>query len=426
MKRMIAAALLFVSCDAQSFAQGGRAPEHLSAWRYFKNAGPAAAAAALSSISLDRETLDQARTDGADLRLYDEAGREIPYTLRIRRQIDLRTVSVSQAFNRAVEGGSALVSLDVGANGAEHNEVDVSTFGDNFRRLADVEGSGDGEHWSTLASGAILFRFASAGQTVEQTAVHYPVSRFRYLRVRVNRDPQVDREAPEISDVQVRQATHVAGEMTPFAGTVEGPLFDRKDGRPATIWRIDLRGRVPIERLRLSVRQAGFARPFLLEGVDDPTMPEVLASGELERREDTGEVRDVDVNFSEHFVRRLRLTMIDDRNAPLSIFGAIGQGAMRQVVFETAAAGTERLRLYYGNPDAIAPHYDMRARIASDGTAIRLAAGPQQANPIYEPKALPLSERSPWLVYAVLIAASLLLAGILASIARGAKQAGGG
>ena len=100
---------------------------------------------------------------------------------------------------RAVEGTTSLVACDLGAQPVEHNEVVLSTSGNNFRRLADVEGSADGEQWASLASQAILFRFSAGGRTVEQESISYPASRYRYLRVRVRADPQVDHAAPEIS-----------------------------------------------------------------------------------------------------------------------------------------------------------------------------------------------------------------------------------
>jgi hypothetical protein len=423
MKPAIVSAFLAVAFGPLACAQAARAPESLTAWRYFKEISVPATPLRLLSVTLDRGTLGEARTDLADLRLYDAAGREIPYALRIRRQIESQTISHAQTFNRAVEGGAALISCDLGEQPPEHNEVEVSTAGDNFRRLADVEGSPDGEHWSTLVSGAILFRFSSGGRSAEQQAISYPASRFRYLRVRVNRDSQVDPAAPEIIALQVQHSTHLKGEMVPYPAVLEGPEADRLNSRPATIWRIDLADRVPLERLRIFVRDRAYSRPCLLEAADDPAAPQVLASGDLTRSEET-EQPNPEINFNEHFARRLKLTITDDRNPPLPIAAVTAFGAMRQVVFETAAAGTGPLRLYYGNPRANAPRYDLNARIPSDGSAraLFIPARIRQANPIFQPPSRPLSERSPWLVYLVLVIATIVLAGILLNLARTSKS----
>jgi hypothetical protein len=422
MKPAIVSAFLAAGFAPLACAQAARAPESLTAWRYFKEVPVPPTPLRLLSITLDRDTLGEARTDLADLRLYDAAGREIPYALRIRRQIESQTISHAQTFNRAVEGGAALISCDLGEQPPEHNEVEVSTAGDNFRRLADVEGSPDGEHWSTLVSGAILFRFSSGGRSAEQQAIGYPASRFRYLRVRVNRDSQVDRAAPEIIALQVQHSTHLKGEMVPYPAAIEGPEADRLNSRPATIWRIDLADRVPLERLRILVRDRAYSRPFLLEAADDPATPQILASGDLTRTEET-EQPNPEINFNEHFARRLKLTITDDRNPPLPIAAVTAFGAMRQVVFETAA-GTGPLRLYYGNPQANAPHYDLNARIPSDGSgrALFISTRIRQANPIFQPPQRPLSERSPWMVYLVLVIATIVLAGILLNLAKTSKR----
>jgi hypothetical protein len=123
--------------------------------------------------------------------------------------------------------------------------------------------------------------------TVEQLGVSYPVSRYRYLRVRVNRDPQVDSDAPQIAALRVRRSVQVQGEMVSFRAEREERDADRLDGRPASVWRIDLGGRVPFERLSFDIATATFSRPFQVEIVDYPAAPVLIASGELTRGAET-------------------------------------------------------------------------------------------------------------------------------------------
>jgi hypothetical protein len=129
------------------------------------------------------------------------------------------------------------------------------------------------------------------------------------------------------------------------------------------------------------------------------------------------------ITFAERFGRRLKLTVIDDRNPPLSISGVAAMGAARQVIFEGALASAGPVRVYYGNPKALAPHYDLGVRIRANpaGTPVRQSLSAQRDNPMYRPEPKPFSERSPWLIYVVLAAASLALASILLSLARAAK-----
>lgn len=404
-------------------------PESLAAWQYYKELPSGGTPA---RFVLDRDVLDKARPDLADLRLYDKArsdmadlrvynavGGEIPYELTVRRDVDTHSLFTSRDFNRAVEGAAAIVSCDLGEQPRLHNEVRISTAGNNFRRMIEIDGSANGAQWATLASQAILFRFASGGRTVEQDSVSYPPSSYRYIRVRVERDPQVDRAAPEITSLGVLRAEHVKGETVSFSATMEPRDAEPYQGRPASIWRIDLGGRVPLQSLEIDVAEQAFSRPFVLEIVDDPAAPELLASGDLIRTEEhnTDPVR---IDFSERFARRLKLTVTDDRNPPLSLNGASALSAARELVF-TAPHGV--VRLYYGNPKGKAPHYDSTSLIPPDRAFQgNLTLGPQRANPTYHPEAKPLSERSPWLVYLVLIGACAALAAILVNLAKASAR----
>jgi hypothetical protein len=419
MKRIFPIGCLALALLPAAWAQSPGAVEPLSAWPYFKELRLPRAGTGLFDFVLDREVLDQARTDQADLRLYDGAGREIPYVLRVRREVDTQSEFTVREFNRSVGGAAAEVSCDLGVQPVEHNLVEIDTAGVNYRRLADVEGSADGITWSTLASQAILFRFAAVGRSVEQLAVAYPASRYRYLRVRVSRDPQVDSEAPRIAALRVRRTVRMRGEMMSFPAGSVAREADRMDGRPASVWHIDLGGRVPFERLSLDILTPTFSRQFQLEIVDDPAAPVMIASGDLTREAETG--RAFEIAFAERIGRRLKLTVVDDRNPPLAVSGMRAIGAARQVIFEGAAAAGP-VRLYYGNPKALAPHYDLGMRVpANPGNAVRLALSSQNANPVYRPEPKPFSERSPWLIYVILAAASLALASILLSMARAAK-----
>ena len=142
-----------------------------------------------------------------------------------------------------------------------------------------MEGSPDGAQWFTLASQAILFRFTASGRTVEQDSVSYPVSRYRYIRVRVERDPQVDRAAPEITSLGVLRVGPGERRDRHLCGRLEPREADRVEGRPASIWRIDLGGRIPVQSLLLNVGEPTFSRPFQLEIVDDPAAPRAAGIG---------------------------------------------------------------------------------------------------------------------------------------------------
>src|SRR5262249_41005956 len=131
---------------AAAWAQAPRMPESLTAWPYFKEIAVRPSPSGMLDFVLDREILDRAEADDRGLRLYDSAGKEIPYVLRIRRDIQTQEPFEAREFNRSATDGAVQASYDLGEAPQEHNEVEIATAGTNFRRLADVEGSSDDAH----------------------------------------------------------------------------------------------------------------------------------------------------------------------------------------------------------------------------------------------------------------------------------------
>ena len=343
---------------------------------------------------------------------------EIPYVLRVRRDVETRSPSTPGNSIAARRKESPQASYDLGEATREHNEVDIQTDGNNFRRLADVDGSSDGVHWSPWFPAPSCSASAPVAGPWNSRPHLIPVSRYRYLRVRVNRDPQVDRAAPELGTVRIRRTVQQKGEMVTFPGILQAREPDRDNGRPASVWRIGLGGHIPFERVVIVTAEGSFSRPFRLDDVDDPTAPGAVASGELVRRE--FQPAELAIEFPERFARQLKLTVTDDRNPPLGIAGITVQSAARQVILEAASALPGPIRAYYGNPKAAPPHYDLAARLPAEivPPVVRLALGEERENPIYSPEPKPFSERSPWLVYVVLGAAAVVLAAILLSLVR--------
>ncbi len=97
--------------------------------------------------------------------------------------------------------------------------------------------------------------------------------------MRVEHDPQVDREAPQITSLGVLRAEHRKGETVSFPVSLAGREADPFQGRPASIWRLDIGGRIPLQSLVLNVEQATFSRPFQLENIDDPAFPQSTRFG---------------------------------------------------------------------------------------------------------------------------------------------------
>jgi hypothetical protein len=393
-------------------------------------------------VVLGPAVFTSARRDLGDLRLWTEQGRSVSYALRVRRpafRVDPKTATV---FNRA-DGPdlSSELSLDLGADPAEHNEVVVELPGQNFRRRAELEGSDDNSQWRQLATD-YLIRFHvdrpppespdasdEANVSLEDIAISYPPSRFRYLRLRVYPDPVADagREPPRVplDQVTVQRRVAVPGELLTLPGQ-RGPRTTlRAQNAAASAWIIELGGEnVPVSRVDVAVSEASFVRDYEIQwgGPPDELRPfepafHTVARGTWRRQtEDAAEP--LVAEFDEVLAARLRLIVIDHGNPPLDVGQVTYSAAVRQIVVPAQDAAADGLRLYYGNLDAEDPQYDFERNLPDrlEPPPTRTELGPQQNNPVYQPEPPPLTERWPWLIYTVLGGVSLLLAGLLISV----------
>lgn len=400
--------------------------ELVSRWEFFQQtAGEPPQDARLAELVLTPSVFSEARLDLADLRLYDAQEREVPYALRVRRPEDATVVVPTSPFNRTgAPDRSSQLSLDLQQTQVEHNEVQVELLGVNFRRRALLEGSDRGETWSKMAEQDLL-RFHVADDKLVDLTVRYSPSRFRYLRLTVWPDPQVDEDKPvAIGKVVVRRRVKVPGEFT----IREAPFGDRDpvraDGGPGSAWIIDLGGTdVPCSHLHVHVSDAEFVRDWRLEAAGPAGSKDEdfrwIARGTWRRR--AGEkIQPMVAEFSEVTAARLRLVVTDHRNPPLQIERCNVLAAARVVVFPVAELAPGPAQLYYGNPDAEAPNYDFSRNLPPrlEPPPARLGMGPRTVNPIFQPEPLPLTERWPWLIYVLLSFAVAVLGLLILNLAR--------
>ena len=401
---------------ALAAVMSGQEPETTARWQFLKDV-QAVPGSGLVMVDLDRrQTLGNSREDLGDLRLRDADGREIPYALRIRRKIDRRENLEARTFDSATRDSVAEVSVDLGEDPPPHNEVEIKTSGNSFRRPVRVFGSDDGTSWVQLGEPGFLFRFQSPGFDVDEASVQYPESRRRFLRAEVEADSETDESAPSIQAVSVRLAVEVAARDSEFP--LLQPSFQRQAtrerGRAASEYVFNLEDRLPVRGLRLDAVGAEFSRPYRLEVPGDRT-PRTVAAGRLARGSDETDPF-VTIEFQETATDRLILTVTDDRNPPLEFgWGAILIAA-RELIFDPSQ-GRMPFRLELGNANAEAPHYDFDATVPVPPTDGRRGSlGALRPNPDYDPSQEPLGDRAPWLVYVALGAACLALFVVLRGI----------
>lgn len=402
-----------------------RATEAVSAWQFFAEVPIAhRGKSPLSDFVLPPSVFDASRLDLADLRLYDAQLRDVPYALRIRSQVDTTEAVVAKEFNRVPDPtGGMQVSLDLGEKQTDHNEVEVNTPGDNYRRRVVLEGSDDRKEWKELAKRNVV-RFPSGDTAFVDKTLSYTPSRYRYLRITLSPDPQNDTRPIEIGEVVVRRRVKVPGERE----VREVPFGEREpvraDGGPGSRWVVDLQGRdVPVDRLLVTVADEEYARNWYVEAAGPADANERfqrVASGVWQRR--AGERRqDMVAEFGQEVrAARVRLVVTDNRNPPLHLTSVKAAAPARVVIAKRPESSSGPWRLYFGNPKGEAPNYDFARNLPQklDPPPDRVSLGQRQANPNYQPEPLPLTERLPWLIYVLLGAAVAVLALLIFNLAR--------
>ena len=396
----------------------------VSLWPYYVDVTPQRNSTGMYETVVPLTVLDNARADLADLRLYDSSNHEIPYAIRVLREVDEQREMPVRMFNSATAGSASEVSVDLGENHGEHNEIQVDTDGDNFRRQVVVEGSDTGSDWRTLNNDGVIFSFSSHNSSVDSGRITYPTSRYRYLRVRVMRDPVADDDVPRVSNVKVMMAVREKGYLSLREVPVPSYQLLRNQGAHASAWTLDLGGRAPCDRLTLYIAEESFSRPFQVESIDDPENARLLATGTLTRHAGE-EKKPLVITFNqEENVRKLRLQITDYSNPTLNIEAIYGSAPVRQLMFELKTPPEQPLRLFFGNANVPAPHYDFEKELPLrlSGEANHASIGEVANNREYKPEPLPFTERVPWLIYLVLAASSLALGFILFSLARTATH----
>lgn len=427
-------------------AESGVELEAPASWEYYSVLVPtldtptpvddvvgAAGGGGLVEVALTPDVFTHARIDLADLRLFTTSGIALPYALRTLSPTSVRDVIETTEFNRLeLADGVQELTLELPAEVPQHNEVQIKTTGDQFRRPVAVDGSEDGQQWRRLVA-ANLIRFEKGDQKINVSSLTYPDSRMRYVRIRIEPDPQLETAegAPEgfkIEEANVLRTLELEGERSVWAAEVGPREPTRVYGAAGSSWIIDLQAdNVPCDRIDVEIANREFVREVQIQAeqpsniLRQPVFVPLYSSDEMTWQRRVGEVAEpMTLRFPEVRTRRLRLMVVDYRNVPLQIRSVKVSSSKRQVIAEMPSDLNEELRLYYGNPLADAPNYDfarnLPAKVQPSPAPAALSEG--VVNPDFVPPPLPFTERYPWLVYVVLGTACVSLLLIVMSLAR--------
>lgn len=350
------------------------------------------------SVALPPELGHDAGRFGDDLRIVDQAGREVPCLLRPDRSRP--GIVPARALNAVYRAGEQSFEVDLPAGAAADGiELDIDT--PLFSRQAELLSAAPGDpEFRTVLPEGVLHR-GKDGPAL--TSLAFPPQAGRRLRI-VIRGGQ---EPLAVGAVRLRIASAVPSSTRTFTALLLGSERDAS-GRRSSI-RFEIPFAYPTDRLAVQAVPGDFARDALL--FRETPAGETLVAGAtlsgLDGREGGMPVPALERG-------RYRLEIDDGDSPPLRAAGVSLRGPQQFLLFRPASALPHYL--FHGRPGARTPVYDL-GRILPDAdvaAALPASLGPEKANAGFAGEKAQASpaERHRWLVRAASILVALLLGSI--------------
>ena len=353
----------------------------------------------------------------ADLRVVDDRGAETPFALDPERAHESPARRVRVIDTGFVPHRYSQAVLDLGPHPLADTvtiEVDTAKRPTYFERVT-VEASDDRSTWRIVRGDAIVYRVADDNGRGNQT-IAFPESEARWLRVRVA-DPH---EPFPISGAYVDD-TDRAQPRSPALVPLAVPAASTVDAEAhRQVWTFADRG-VALRPSAVTFADGGttFARHAAVESSDDGTTWTQAADGRITRFAEGG--AQTSFPFGESSARRWRVVVDNGDDKPVPGLRPSLLARPRDVVFE--AAPQRQYRLLSGNETVTAPTYDLGARLAhSAWRADPASAVETKPNAAYA-DVRPVTERTPGVLTAVLLAVAVGLGALALYTVRAAKSA---
>lgn len=388
------------------------------------------------------EVFDLARGDLADLRVSRKDSKEAVghVVIPAKGRTELVPLEVKLYNRKYISGKERSVTVDFGTKILK-NRIEIVTPGANFRRSVLVEGSDDGVNWQKVREGVFLFRINDEGgkQVYDRREIKLPENDFRYLRVTVYNGPD-DPEDFEINDVLAWCMIHEPAKIQPVP--IRETDITQKGNSTELVFDLGFRN-IPLEKIRLDFTDENFFRQVYVSGRNykkrvikvpveeapprEKTVEENwsnITSGAIYRYSSGKNIDEsLEINLNGAKYRYLKVHIENLDNEPLNFKAA---EVTRQIYRVALKAEHGEYALYFGNPKASRPQYDIQHyidRLRSEGV-FTATLGETASNPEFavSEKKIPWSEQYRIILWLTLIIVLLLLTFLILRQIRSAPQ----
>jgi hypothetical protein len=342
-----------------------------------------ASAPGIVKFSLPLATLDAARPALEDLRLYDDAGLEVPYLIERPRPL-AKVVQAAKSFRVTVNAATTVLTIETGL-AQPLGGVTLETPANSFVKPVQIEASEDGQTWKTLFLGEPIFRQPDGAS---QLCLFLPPGTWPWLRLTVS--DQRSQPIP-FTGARVHAETVDLVPVEPLPVTITGR--DENPGETRLTLNLGA-ANMDVAAIRIETAEPLFTRPVTLAVplITDNGIRELpLTYGVIYRVAIEGHptTSNLEVPLDSPVLSRELLLLIKNQDSPpLPITFVRAERRPVYLIFLARSAGTHHLLT--GNTRCAAPSYDLAALGASlKATAVSpLIPSPMALNPNYRPPEL--------------------------------------
>lgn len=349
-----------------------------------------------------------AKTLFADLRIVTDQKEEVPWQIIARRpekQIEELPAKMRN-FSRT-ETGETWLELHIDKQQAHVNAVEIITPDTDFSRQVQVLGSPDGKSWNTIRKDGVIFDI-NRGEKLHHTRITFPQASFRHLAVKITNG---DAQPLSITGVKVLQESDSQGQTYSIQGKTEKSEVDVSSKENSILVRMTTV--FPLDRLIISTAERNFQRSVEVQVKRGNEDWQRWAQGTIYNF-DTPTIHEsqLAIDMPEIAAREFRLVFKNLDSPPLSVSSVHGEGYRRLLIFKQQA--DQKLYLFWGNPQAQQPQYDLARLIAKQKPDELPMAyfGHTKPNTKFAGNnaRLPFTERYKYLLYVVV---SMAIAGLI-------------
>ncbi len=344
----------------------------------------------------------------ADLRVVSDRKEEIPYQIVSKKPVVVEEEFSSQMRNLSTtDKGDTWVELTVDQMGKKVNALQIMTSTVNYMRQVQVFGSQDGKTWNMILNDGVVFDMIH-GEKLQNTRITLPESIFPHLAIKIinnGAQPLV------IEEIKALQHSNFLGQSYAISGSLSS--IEVNGSRKENSVVVQMQRVFPIDRLILNTLERNFQR-FVTVQVRGKNREWIAVAGGTVFSFDSPTMHSsqLEIELPEIAAKEFRLVFKNFDSPPLSLTNVVGKGYTRLLVFKRYPG--RRLYLFWGNPLAEKPHYDIAGAVTPQSVEqlAQATLGPVHENASFlgEKARQPFTERYKVLLYVVV---SLAIIGLL-------------